>query len=143
MKEYVPPEGSIPTLEVPDLSTILRVHLVGIGGAGMSGLARLFLARRVAVSGSDLKESTQLDELRTIGADVAAGHDSANLAGPEAVVVSTAIGPGNPEVDEARRRGIPVLARAQVLAAMMRERRGVAVAGTHGKTTTTSMLAVI
>jgi UDP-N-acetylmuramate--alanine ligase len=143
MKEYVPPEGSIPTLEVPDLSTIHRVHLVGIGGAGMSGLARLFLARGVAVSGSDLKESTQLDELRTIGADVAAGHDASNLAGPDAVVVSTAIGPGNPEVDEARRRGIPVLARAQVLAAMMRERRGVAVAGTHGKTTTTSMLAVI
>lgn len=143
MKEYVPPEGSIPTLEVPDLSTIHRVHLVGIGGAGMSGLARLFLARGVAVSGSDLKGSTQLDELRTIGADVAVGHDAANLAGPDAVVVSTAIGPGNPEVDEARRRGIPVLARAQVLAAMMRERRGVAVAGTHGKTTTTSMLAVI
>ncbi|MGH2653217.1 MAG: UDP-N-acetylmuramate--L-alanine ligase [Actinomycetota bacterium] len=143
MKEYVPPEGSIPTLEVPDLSTIHRIHLVGIGGAGMSGLARLFLARGVAVSGSDLKGSTQLDELRTIGADVAAGHDAANLAEPDAVVVSTAIGPGNPEVDEARRRGIPVLARAQVLAAMMRERRGVAVAGTHGKTTTTSMLAVI
>jgi len=143
MKEYVPPEGSIPTLEVPDLSTIHRVHLVGIGGAGMSGLARLFLARGVAVSGSDLKGSTQLDELRTNGADVAVGHDAANVAGPDAVVVSTAIGPGNPEVDEARRRGIPVLARAQVLAAMMRERRGVAVAGTHGKTTTTSMLAVI
>ncbi|MGH2657143.1 MAG: UDP-N-acetylmuramate--L-alanine ligase [Actinomycetota bacterium] len=143
MKEYVPPEGSIPTLGVPDLSTIHRIHLVGIGGAGMSGLARLFLARGAAVSGSDLKGSTQLDELRTIGAVVAAGHDAANLAEPDAVVVSTAIGPGNPEVDEARRRGIPVLARAQVLAAMMRERRGVAVAGTHGKTTTTSMLAVI
>lgn len=143
MKEYVPPEGSIPTLVVPDLSTIHRVHLVGIGGAGMSGLARLFLARGVAVSGSDLKGSTQLDELRTNGADVAVGHDAANVAGPDAVVVSTAIGPGNPEVDEARRRGVPVLARAQVLAAMMRERRGVAVAGTHGKTTTTSMLAVI
>jgi UDP-N-acetylmuramate--alanine ligase len=143
VKEYVPPEGSIPTLEVPDLSTIHRVHLVGIGGAGMSGLARLFLARGVAVSGSDLKESTQLEELRMVGADVAAGHDVANLAEPDAVVVSTAIGPANPEVEEARRRGVPVLARAQVLAAMMRERRGIAVAGTHGKTTTTSMLAVI
>jgi UDP-N-acetylmuramate--alanine ligase len=143
VKEYVPPAGSIPTLEVPDLSTIRRVHLVGIGGAGMSGLARLFLARGVAVSGSDLKESSQLDELRALGADVSAGHDAANLGEPDAVVVSTAIGPANPEVGEARRRGLPVLARAQVLAAMMRERRGIAVAGTHGKTTTTSMLAVI
>lgn len=143
MNGYVPPPGSIPTLEVPDLSTIHRVHLVGIGGAGMSGLARLFLARGVAVSGSDLKETTQLDELRALGADVAAGHDAGNLGGPDAVVVSTAIGGANPEVDEARRRGVPVLARAQVLAAMMRERRGIAVAGTHGKTTTTSMLAVI
>jgi UDP-N-acetylmuramate--alanine ligase len=120
-----------------------RVHLVGIGGAGMSGLARLFLARGVAVSGSDLKASIPLDELRGLGAEVTAGHDASNVADPDAVVVSTAIGPGNPEVEEARRRRIPVLARAQVLAAMMRERRGIAVAGTHGKTTTTSMLAVI
>ena len=143
MNEYVPPEGSIPTLEVPDLSAMRRVHLVGIGGAGMSGLARLFLARGVEVSGSDLKASIPLDELRGLGAEVTAGHDASNVAAPDAVVVSTAIGPGNPEVEEARRRGIPVLARAQVLAAMMRERRGIAVAGTHGKTTTTSMLAVI
>jgi UDP-N-acetylmuramate--alanine ligase len=143
VNEYAPPEGSIPTLDVPDLSTLRRVHLVGVGGAGMSGLARLFLARGVAVSGSDLKATTQLEELRALGAEVTAGHDGANVGGPDAVVVSTAIGPGNPEVEEARRRGIPVLARAQVLAAMMGERRGIAVAGTHGKTTTTSMLAVI
>lgn len=143
MNEYVAPDGSIPTLEVPDLSAMRRVHLVGIGGAGMSGLARLFLARGVAVSGSDLKASAPLDELRGLGAEVTAGHDASNVAAPDAVIVSTAIGPGNPEVEEARRRGIPVLARAQVLAAMMRERRGIAVAGTHGKTTTTSMLAVI
>jgi UDP-N-acetylmuramate--alanine ligase len=143
MKEYLPPEGSIPTLDVPDLSTLRRVHLVGIGGAGMSGLARLFLARGVTVSGSDLKETPPLEELRTLGATISPGHDAVNLVDPDAVVVSTAIGPGNPEVEEARRRKIPVLARAQVLAAMMRERRGIAVAGTHGKTTTTSMLAVI
>ena len=143
MNEYVPPEGSIPTLDVSGLSTLRRVHLVGIGGAGMSGLARLFLARGVEVTGSDLKESPALDELRALGAGVRVGHVVANVGDPDAVVVSTAIGPGNPEVEDARRRGIVVLARAQVLAAMMRERRGIAVAGTHGKTTTTSMLAVI
>jgi len=143
MKEYVPPEGSIPTLEVPDVSELRWIHLVGIGGAGMSGLARLFLARGVRVSGSDLKESRPLAQLRAIGAEIEVGHHAAGLGEPDAVVVSTAIGPGNPEVDEARRRGIPVLARAQVLAALMRQRRGIAVAGTHGKTTTTSMLAVI
>ncbi len=143
MNEYVPPHGSIPTLEVPDLSGLARVHLVGIGGAGMSGLARLFLARGVAVSGSDLKESTAIEELRALGADVAVGHDAGNVGEADAVVVSTAIGPGNPEVADARARGIPVLARAQVLAAMMGERRGIAVAGTHGKTSTTSMLAVV
>src|SRR5919106_173619 len=143
MKEYIPPRGSIPTLDVPDLSALRRVHLVGIGGAGMSGLARLFLPGGVEVSGSDLKESPALAELRALGAVVAVGHDAGRLGEPDAVIVSTAIGPGNPEVEEAHRRGIAVLARAQVLAAMMRERRGIAVAGTHGKTTTTSMLAVI
>lgn len=143
MNEYLPPEGSIPTLDVPDVSAFRRVHLVGIGGAGMSGLARLFLARGVAVTGSDLKESPALDEIRAAGAAISVGHHAGNVGDPGAVIVSTAIGPGNPEVEEARRRGIPVLARAQVLAAMMRERRGIAVAGTHGKTTTTSMLAVI
>ncbi|MGH2675495.1 MAG: UDP-N-acetylmuramate--L-alanine ligase [Actinomycetota bacterium] len=143
MREYTPPPGSIPTLEVPDLSGIRRVHLVGIGGAGMSGLARLLLAGGLHVSGSDLKESSPLAQLRALGAEVGVGHDAASLGEPDAVVVSTAIGPGNPEVAEARRGGIPVLARAQVLAALMRQRRGIAVAGTHGKTSTTSMLAVI
>ncbi|HEV8572996.1 MAG TPA: UDP-N-acetylmuramate--L-alanine ligase [Actinomycetota bacterium] len=128
---------------MPDLSGIRRVHLVGIGGAGMSGIARILLARGVDVSGSDLKDGPALPALRAEGAAVAVGH-SANLVGnAESVVVSTAIGPYNPEVVEARSRGIPVLARAQVLAALMRDRRGIAVAGTHGKTTTTSMVAVI
>src|SRR5919106_5802283 len=135
MREYVPPRGSIPTLEVPDLSGLRRVHLVGIGGAGMSGLARLFLSRGVRVSGSDLKESPPLAQLRALGAEVAVGHDAAGMDDPDAVIVSTAIGPGNPEVEEGRRRGIPVLARAQILAALMRQGRGIAVSGTHGKTT--------
>jgi UDP-N-acetylmuramate--alanine ligase len=143
MKDYLPPPGSIPTLDVPDLSGIRSVHLVGIGGAGMSGLARLLLARGVGVSGSDLKESTPLTRLRAAGADVRVGHDEANVNRPDAVIISTAIPEANAEVVAARRRGIPVLARAQVLGALMRERRGIAVAGTHGKTTTTSMLAVI
>jgi UDP-N-acetylmuramate--alanine ligase len=140
---YRPPPGSIPTLPVPDLGGIHRAHLVGIGGAGMSGLARLLLARDVTVSGSDLKESPGLVQLRAVGAAVTVGHAVTNLGDADVVVVSTAIPPGNPEVEEARRRGVPVLARAQVLAALMAERRGVAVSGTHGKTTTTSMLAVI
>jgi UDP-N-acetylmuramate--alanine ligase len=143
MTDYVPPPGSIPTLPVPDLAAIRSVHLVGIGGAGMSGLARLLVARGVAVSGCDLKESVPLVRLRAIGAEVTVGHDPSHLGPPDAVVVSTAIPPSNPETAEARRRGIPVLARAQVLGAFMRQGRGVAVAGTHGKTSTTSMLAVI
>lgn len=143
MDGYSPPPGSIPTLPVPDLSGIRRVHLVGIGGAGMSGIARLLLARGVEVSGSDLKDGPAFQALREEGASVAVGHDGAQVDDVDAVIVSTAIGPENPEVMEARSRGIPVLARAQVLAALSREGRAVAVAGTHGKTTTTSMVAVI
>ncbi|MGH2724207.1 MAG: UDP-N-acetylmuramate--L-alanine ligase [Actinomycetota bacterium] len=140
---YVPPPGSIPTLAVPDLAGVRSTHLVGIGGAGMSGLARLLLAGGIAVSGSDLKDTKGLVQLRALGAAVHVGHRAEHIGDAETVAVSSAIPPDNPEVVEARRRGIPVYARAQVLAALMAERRGVAVAGTHGKTTTTSMLAVI
>lgn len=143
MTTYQPPPGSIPTLTVPDLSGVRSAHLVGIGGAGMSGLARLLLARGVRVSGSDLKESPALTRLRAAGARVVIAHRRNNVGAVDAVVISTAIARDNPEIQEAVRRGIAVLARAQVLAALMREGRGVAVAGTHGKTTTTSMLAVI
>jgi UDP-N-acetylmuramate--alanine ligase len=140
---YTPPPGSIPTLEVPDLSRISRVHMIGIGGAGMRNLAKLLLARGVAVSGSDLKDSKGLVDLRAAGADVAVGHDPALIGRTDAIVISTAISERNPELAEARRRGIPVWARAQVLAAAGVGRRTIAVAGTHGKTTTTSMVAVI
>jgi UDP-N-acetylmuramate--alanine ligase len=140
---YVPPPDSIPTLPIPDLSRLEAVHLVGIGGAGMSGMARLLLARGVAVSGSDLKDSTLLAQLRATGAAVSVGHHPDNVGSAGAVVVSTAIPSSNVEVVEARDRGIPVYARAQVLAALMADQRGIAVAGTHGKTTTTSMLAAI
>jgi UDP-N-acetylmuramate--alanine ligase len=123
-----------------------RVHLVGIGGAGMSGIARILLARGGQVSGSDAKDSRTVLALRAQGAAVAVGHDGANLdqliGGPTAVVVSTAIREDNPELTEARRRGVTVLRRAEALAALMTDQRVACVAGTHGKTSTTSMLTV-
>jgi UDP-N-acetylmuramate--alanine ligase len=141
------PEGSIPTLDVPPLDGLRRVHLIGIGGAGMSGIARLLLARGIGVAGSDLKASRGLEDLRSAGARVAVGHDPANVTigggSPDAVVISSAIPERNPELVEARRLGVPILRRAQVLAALAGGRRCVAVSGTHGKTTTTSMLSVI
>jgi UDP-N-acetylmuramate--alanine ligase len=140
---YAPPPGSIPTLEVPDLSRLGRVHMIGIGGAGMRNLAKLMLARGVVVTGSDLKDSKGLRELRAAGADVSVGHDAGLVGATEAVVISSAISERNPELAEARRRGLPVWARAQVLAAVGAGRRTIAVAGTHGKTTTTSMVAVV
>jgi UDP-N-acetylmuramate--alanine ligase len=143
MTVYRPPVGSIPTLPVPDMESWRSVHLVGIGGAGMSGIARLLLARGVAVSGSDLKESQGLGTLRAAGASVFVGHRAEQVGGPDAVVASTAIPSENVELREARAAGVPVFMRAQALAALMHGRRGVAVAGTHGKTTTTSMIAVM
>ena len=141
MSTYVPPPNSIPTLEVPDLEGVRRVHMIGIGGAGMRNLARLFLARGVEVSGSDLKDSQGVQELRGLGASVAVGHAEGNLGDPDAVVVSSAIREGNPELAAARGRGVAVWARAQALAAAASGRRQIAVSGTHGKTTTTAMIA--
>ena len=118
------------------------MHFVGIGGAGMSGIARILLARGVAVSGSDAKDSRGLVALRALGGEVYVGHAATHIGEVDAVVTSTAIRPDNPEIVEARRRGIPVVPRAAALAGVMAGRRGVAIAGTHGKTTTTSMLTV-
>ncbi len=118
------------------------VHIVGIGGAGMSGIARILVSRGVTVSGSDAKESKRLVALRALGVDARVGHDPENVAGAAVVVISTAIRPTNPEVVAAEERGIPVVSRAEALAAVMAGSRGVAVAGTHGKTTTTSMLTI-
>jgi UDP-N-acetylmuramate--alanine ligase len=123
-----------------------RVHFTGIGGAGMSGVARIMLARGIAVSGSDARPSPLLDELRALGATVHVGHAAANLGplGPgDTLVVSSAIRPDNPELAEATRRGLRRLHRAAALASVMAGRRVIAVAGTHGKTTTTSMLATV
>jgi len=122
-----------------------RVHLVGIGGAGLSGIARVLLARGVEVSGSDGVASPTLDALGALGATVSVGHDPRHLdhLGPsDTVVVSAAVKPDNPEYAEAVRRGLTVLSRAAAMAALMEGRRVVAVAGTHGKTTTTSLLTV-
>ncbi|MGI8799301.1 MAG: UDP-N-acetylmuramate--L-alanine ligase [Pseudonocardia sp.] len=126
-------------------SALQRVHLVGIGGAGMSGIARILLARGGKVSGSDAKDSHTVLALRALGADVVIGHDAANLdllAGAPTVVVSTAIRADNPELAAARERGLTVLHRAAALAALMAEHRVVCVTGTHGKTSTSSMLTV-
>lgn len=125
-----------------DLSTPARVHLVGVGGAGMSGLARILLQRGHTVSGTDLKDSRTLDELRALGAQLHVGHDAATVEGAAAVVVSTAVRDDNPELARARDEGLPVLHRAELLAALMADERRLLVAGTHGKTTTTSMLVV-
>ncbi|HET9656343.1 MAG TPA: UDP-N-acetylmuramate--L-alanine ligase [Kineosporiaceae bacterium] len=130
------------TAEVPAAEDLGRVHFIGIGGAGMSGIARILLARGLPVSGSDAKDSRGLAELRALGAVVHLGHDEAQLGDARTVVVSSAVRETNPELALARRRGLRILHRSQALAAVMRGRRAVAVAGTHGKTTTTSMLTV-
>jgi UDP-N-acetylmuramate--alanine ligase len=119
-----------------------RVHFVGIGGAGLSGIARIMLARGVAVSGSDAKESRSLEALRALGARCHVGHDAAHVHDVDTVVVSTAVREDNPEVVEAQRQGLRLLPRSAALESVMRGRRVVAVAGTHGKTTTTSLLTV-
>jgi UDP-N-acetylmuramate--alanine ligase len=140
---YRPPAGSIPTLGVPSLDGVRRVHLIGIGGAGMRNLARLFLARGTDVSGSDLKDSEGMVELAAAGARVRVGHDPAALGEPDAVIISTAIGNENPELVAAHEREVPVWARQQAIAAFADAHRSIAVAGTTGKTTTTSMIGTV
>lgn len=119
-----------------------RVHLVGIGGAGMSAVAGLLAARGVEVSGSDARGGGVVDALRAAGVTVHVGHDAAHVEGAGTVVVSTAIRASNPELARAREAGVPVLHRSEALAALMADRRAVAVAGAHGKTTTSAMVAV-
>jgi UDP-N-acetylmuramate--alanine ligase len=121
-----------------------RVHFVGIGGIGMSGIAEVLLNLGYLVTGSDLHESETTKRLHALGAQVFVGHQEENLAvNPSVVVISTAVKYSNPEVLEARRRQIPVIPRAEMLAELMRMKYGVAVAGSHGKTTTTSIVAAV
>ena len=131
-----------PTEPVP-LDELGRVHFVGIGGAGMSGIARIMLDRGTKVSGSDSGASAALDELAALGARVHVGHSAGQLGDADTLVVSSAIRDSNPELAEARRRGLRVLHRAAALASLMFGRRVIAVTGTHGKTTTTSMIATV
>ncbi|MCU1462179.1 MAG: murC [Acidimicrobiales bacterium] len=124
-------------------SGIRRIHVVGVGGAGMSAIAHVLARMGHRVSGSDLKPSANLERLRAVGVDVHIGHDAAFVGQVDAVAISTAVPDRNPEVAAARARGIPVLRRAEVLAAICATRKTIAVAGTHGKTTTSSMLALV
>ncbi len=126
-----------------DLSSRRRIHLVGIGGAGMSAIATVLSTMGHTVTGSDLKGSLALERLGAAGVQVTVGHRAENLGSPDVVAVSSAVPSSNPEVAAARSRGIPVLSRAEILAAVVGTRRTVAVAGTHGKTTCCSMLALV
>jgi UDP-N-acetylmuramate--alanine ligase len=118
-----------------------KIHFVGIGGIGMSGIAEVLLNLGYAVTGSDLKESDLTHRLASLGGQIARGHAAENVADVDVVVISSAVKRENPEVVEARRRKIPIIPRAEMLAELMRLKYGVAIAGTHGKTTTTSMAA--
>ena len=120
-----------------------RVHFIGIGGIGMSGIAEILLTMGYTVSGSDRKRSAATDRLAGLGATIFSGHEAAHVAMADVVVASSAISEGNPEVLEARARKIPVIQRAEMLAELMRLKYGIAVAGMHGKTTTTSMIAAV
>ncbi|MBO0827097.1 MAG: UDP-N-acetylmuramate--L-alanine ligase [Streptosporangiales bacterium] len=119
-----------------------HTHFMGIGGAGMSGIARILLSRGAAVSGCDAKQSRMLSALEAVGAEVHVGHDPSHVVDVDTLVVSTAVRPDHPELVTARDKGVRVLPRAAALASVMADRRGIAVAGTHGKTTTTSLVTV-
>lgn len=122
---------------------IRHIHFVGIGGSGMSGIAEVLLNLGYAVSGSDIRESSVTRRLAQLGVTIRIGHEAENIAGSDAVVVSTAVKQDNPEVVAARQKRVPVVPRAMMLAELMRLRKGIAVAGTHGKTTTTSLVASV
>jgi UDP-N-acetylmuramate--alanine ligase len=135
--------GLVTPVDPVPIGELGRVHFAAIGGAGMSGIARIMLSRGVTVSGSDSADSALLAELAAAGARVHVGHAAANLGDADTLVVSTAIRADNPELAAARERGIRVLHRAAALASVMLGRQGIAVAGTHGKTTTTSMITTV
>ncbi len=130
-----------PDHTVPEMRRIRRIHFIGIGGSGMCGIAEVLLNLGYSVSGSDLADNAGTQRLRAKGAEIARGHAAQNVSGADVVVHSSAIGNDNPELAAAREQRIPVIRRAEMLAELMRYRHGIAVAGTHGKTTTTSLLA--
>ncbi len=129
--------------EVPEMRRIRRIHFIGIGGAGMSGIAEVLINQGYEISGSDLKASSVTERLEKKGAKVFIGHAAENIAGVDVIVNSSAVNNSNPEIIQARESRIPIVRRAEMLGELMRYRHGIAVAGTHGKTTTTSLMASI
>lgn len=128
---------------VPEMRRVRQIHFVGIGGAGMGGIAEVLLNEGYLISGSDIAESAVTNRLISLGAKIYFSHQAGNIEGASVVVVSNAIKPDNLEVLAAQERRIPVIQRAQMLAEIVRFRHGIAVAGTHGKTTTTAMISMI
>ncbi|TVS17471.1 MAG: UDP-N-acetylmuramate--L-alanine ligase [Gammaproteobacteria bacterium] len=128
---------------VPEMRRIRRIHFIGIGGSGMCGIAEVLRNQGYVVTGSDLQRSDSTERLERLGAEVIIGQRAGNVHGADVVVVSSAIHPDNPEMVAAREQRIPVVARAEMLGELMRYRHGIAVAGTHGKTTTTSLITSI
>ena len=129
--------------EIPEMRRIGCIHFIGIGGVGMCGIAEVLLNQGYKISGSDIKASATTKRLTDLGMNIHIGHAEENITGVDVVVVSTAVNEANPEVIAAREQRIPIVRRAEMLAELMRYRHGIAVAGTHGKTTTTSLLASI
>lgn len=125
------------------LNKKLNVHFIGIGGIGMSGIAEVLLSLGYNITGSDINDSDVISKLRSLGAQIYLGHNSKNVKDVQIVVYSSAVNDSNPEVEEARKSGIPIIKRAEMLAELMRLKKGIAIAGSHGKTTTTSFLATI
>jgi len=130
-------------IAIPEMRRVKRIHFVGIGGAGMGGIAEVLLNEGYQISGSDIGENLVVKRLKKLGASVQIGHDAKHIMGASVIVVSTAISKDNPELVEAQNSRIPIVRRAEMLAELMRFRHGVAIAGTHGKTTTTSLIASI
>ncbi|WP_144393694.1 UDP-N-acetylmuramate--L-alanine ligase [Pleionea sediminis] len=128
---------------IPEMRRIRQIHFVGIGGVGMSGIAEVLLNQGYRISGSDRNQSSVTDRLIKMGADISFSHTANNVLGADVVVVSSAIDSSNPELEAARMRRIPIVRRAEMLAELMRYRHGIAIAGTHGKTTTTSLITTV
>ncbi len=129
--------------DIPEMRRIRRIHFIGIGGVGMCGIAEVLLNQGYDISGSDLRQSAVTERLTSLGADIFLGHAKENVVSADVIVVSTAINEENPEIQYALEHRIPIVRRAEMLAELMRYRHGIAVAGTHGKTTTTSLVASI
>lgn len=130
-------------VSIPEMRRVRRIHFVGIGGAGMGGIAEVLLNQGYQIAGSDIAENANTQRLRGFGAEIFIGHQASNVKGADVIVVSSAIKADNPELVAATEQFIPLVRRAEMLAELMRFRHGVAIAGTHGKTTTTSLIASI